>query len=66
LNGSTKEIKRERKQTNAEKLRDLADNMQSTIDERKAPRLANTHRRASMASNMEAQAEALERSQQTL
>jgi len=66
FDGSTKEIKRERKQTNAEKLRDLADNMQSTIDERKAPRLANTHRRASMASNMEAQAEALERSQQTL
>ncbi len=53
-------------QSNAEKLRTLAEGMQSAIDDKFRDRLANTSRRAGMAANAEAEGESLKQKQQTL
>jgi len=44
----------------SDKLRKVADNMQSTIDSKRADRLTNTARRARMAAGQEEQAESME------
>jgi len=51
---------------NSDKLRKVADNMQSTIDNKRADRLTNTARRARMAVGQEEQADTLEQMQGVL
>jgi hypothetical protein len=51
---------------NSDKLRKLADNMQESIDYKRRDRQTNTYRRATMAANAEEDAEAMERTQNTL
>ena len=51
---------------NSNKLRKVADNMQSTIDNKRADRLTNTARRARMAAGQEEQADTLEQTQGVL
>jgi phospholipid N-methyltransferase len=61
------ETKAEAKQDNrVSKLREVADNMQDSIDDMKKPRLANTAKRAREAASTEESAKAAERMQQTL
>jgi len=60
------EVKPSRKKEVANKLRTVADNMQSTIDNKFADRQTNTARRASMAANAEAEGEALKKQQKII
>jgi hypothetical protein len=48
------------------KLREVADNMQNTIDDKFKDRLANTTKRAGQAASAEAEGESMQRLQQTL
>lgn len=52
--------------SNVDKLRDIADNMQKSIDERFRERLTNTAKRASQAASAEAEGEKLQRTQNTI
>ncbi|HYE12246.1 MAG TPA: LPD38 domain-containing protein [Patescibacteria group bacterium] len=54
------------KEKRVEKLRQVAENMQDTIDDKFSDRLVNTARRARMAASAEADGEYLQRIQQTL
>jgi len=53
-------------QKTADKLREVADNMQSSIDNKRADRLTNTARRANMAAGAEADADRMEHVQKTM
>ena len=59
-------VAKEAQETNAKKLRSVADSMQKSIDDKLADRLTNTARRARMAANIAKEGERLQFIQQTL
>lgn len=63
---SIEETENQKEENRVSKLREVADNMQETIDEKFADRLANTARRANMAASAEADGRRLQRIQTTL
>lgn len=63
LEQQEQEVKEEQPTKNSDKLRKVADNMQSAIDAKRADRQTNTARRARMAASAEADADVMENTQ---